>query len=456
MALFDRRLLAYFDDGLGTGGSMTLLDRITDYQRDLAEIERELSKYQVLLGNRQVQYRHRDRDGWIAKNREQKTIKERYRRVAQAMSGEGDHVGRERPDVQPVADGLEIVEQSQRRISTTSAARKNPRGSTRGSVQTSPAAPGKSLTVWVQIDTVSGLPASRSAAYMVRASWMACRHYQAETEERPGERDNGDEKCVVRQQLKLEGHPGSHMVRVSIHRREDGPLTQVGECNVDANDDYNLELQYHALSDARGPLFCSRADDAGRPVPSTVRLRLTHANASAQPQPALKSASRGSIRRNSQSGSDTRPKEQQSAASAKRTSTEDISQRRRNSGARDSVAPPPREAVTQDPVVPQRRLSASGASGAAGATAAAALAAPAAVAVSEAPSIDVSPSRSDAPLAETPVSPRISHAPTDGSAFDQEIEGEEEEEEMESSDGMMEELFEEGEEEEREGDSVEG
>jgi len=449
MALFDRRLLAYFDDGLGTGGSMTLLDRITDYQRDLAEIERELSKYQVLLGNRQVQYRHRDRDGWIAKNSQQKTIKERYRRVAQAMSGEGDHLSHERTPAMASqqADGLEIVEQGlSRRPSLTS---KNRKGSTRVSVSllTSSTAPGKSVTVWVQIDTVSGLKSSRSAAYMVRASWMGVsdRDLDAETDERPGERETGDEKCVVRQQLKLEGPPGSHMVKVSIHRREDGRLTQVGECNIDANDTHNHEVQYHALSDARGPLFCSRTDDAGRPVPSTVRLRLTHANAPVQP--AAKSASRPSIRRPSQSGVDTKPKEQQSAASERRKSNEDISQHRRNSVGRESVVQPPKEVVTQDPVVPQRRLSASGAA------AAAAVAAPAAVAVSEAPSVDVSPS-SHHPPAETPLS--MGKTPTDGENFEDGMEGEEEEEEMESSDGMMEEFFEEGEEEEREGDSEEG
>lgn len=443
MALFDRRLLAYFDDGLGTGGSMTLLDRITDYQRDLTEIERELSKYQVLLGNRQVQYRHRDRDGWIAKNSQQKTIKERYRRVAQAMSGEGDHFSHERIHVQPSipsqqADGLEIIEQGQRALA----------GRT---TKSRPSVTGKPLTVWVQIDTVAGLRTSRSgaAAYMVRASWMdvSDRALDAETEEKPSERENGDDKCVVRQQLKLEGLPGSHMVNVSVHRREDGRLTQVGECNIDVNDTHNSEVQFHALSDARGPVFCSRTDDANRPIPSTVRLRLIHAQPatkSAPSQPAAKSDKRSSIKRLSQLGGDTRPKDQQSAPPPRRKSIEDVSQPRRKSVASESVVHQPKEAVTQDPVVEKKRLSSGS-----GAAAAAALAAPAAVAVSEAPSISVSP-----PPAETPLSQGFSHGPTDGE--EDGIEGEEEEEEMESSDGMMEEFFEEGEEEEREGDSEEG
>merc|ERR1719326_1768406 len=67
---------------------MTLLDRITDYQKDLAEIERELGKYRLLLGPRQVQFKDRNRDAWIAKNRETKTVKERYRRIVQAIEGE--------------------------------------------------------------------------------------------------------------------------------------------------------------------------------------------------------------------------------------------------------------------------------------------------------------------------------------------------------------------------------
>jgi len=81
MALFDRRLLAYFDDGSVPG--VTLLDRIVDYQKDLAEIERELTKYQLLLGPHQVKVKARSRDGWIAAHRVSPSIKELYGQAAQ-------------------------------------------------------------------------------------------------------------------------------------------------------------------------------------------------------------------------------------------------------------------------------------------------------------------------------------------------------------------------------------
>lgn len=63
MALFDRRLLSYFDDG-GTIGSGTFQDRICDYQQDLCDIERELLKYQHLLGIQRVKVKARDRRHW--------------------------------------------------------------------------------------------------------------------------------------------------------------------------------------------------------------------------------------------------------------------------------------------------------------------------------------------------------------------------------------------------------
>lgn len=68
MALFDRRLLAYFDDGGGISNA-TYHDRIADYQHDLTEIERELCKYQHLLGPHRVKVKARDRHGWLAHHR---------------------------------------------------------------------------------------------------------------------------------------------------------------------------------------------------------------------------------------------------------------------------------------------------------------------------------------------------------------------------------------------------
>lgn len=67
MALFDRRLLAYFDDG-GISNA-TYHDRIADYQHDLTEIERELCKYQHLLGPHRVKVKPRDRHGWLTHHR---------------------------------------------------------------------------------------------------------------------------------------------------------------------------------------------------------------------------------------------------------------------------------------------------------------------------------------------------------------------------------------------------
>lgn len=67
MALFDRRLLAYFDDG-GLRGSRPLRDRIADYQRDLVEIERELCNYQHVFGEKAVRVKVRDRKAWLEKH----------------------------------------------------------------------------------------------------------------------------------------------------------------------------------------------------------------------------------------------------------------------------------------------------------------------------------------------------------------------------------------------------
>ncbi|CAK0879724.1 unnamed protein product, partial [Prorocentrum cordatum] len=72
MAMFDRRLLAYFDGG-GLAGETTLQDRITDYQRDLAEIEHALLKYQAVVGGSRARVRARARDEWIAKHQSRRT-----------------------------------------------------------------------------------------------------------------------------------------------------------------------------------------------------------------------------------------------------------------------------------------------------------------------------------------------------------------------------------------------
>eukprot|EP00971_Amphidinium_carterae_P032994 649249-Amphidinium_carterae.1 len=65
-SLCARRLLAYFDDASTARGAPTLIQRIAEYQRDLTELERELLKYQAVLGSQQI--RVRNRDIWIAQH----------------------------------------------------------------------------------------------------------------------------------------------------------------------------------------------------------------------------------------------------------------------------------------------------------------------------------------------------------------------------------------------------
>jgi len=77
MAMFDRRLLAYFDNsGLSLSRS-TLQDRTVEYQHCLSEIEHELGKYQRLLGSQRVKLRARNRDGWIGAHRRDPSVRER-------------------------------------------------------------------------------------------------------------------------------------------------------------------------------------------------------------------------------------------------------------------------------------------------------------------------------------------------------------------------------------------
>lgn len=306
MALFDRRLLAYFDDaGIGAGGT-TLLERIKDYQRDLAEIERELSKYQTLLGSHQVKIKHRDRNGWIDRCNDQKSIKERYRPAIQAMAGQVDaasDAGR--------ADGnhdygLDDTDRSLRgrRASKPSRGSKGSDAMTLGRNSTAPSerprpstfdkvgrasvpgSSGKRECIWVQIDTIANLPPPRSPGYIVRACWQGHSSTAVDTEVRPLRTEDGEDKCIVRQQLKLEVIPGARTVTISVHRRDDSfsGASQVGEVHLDIFDSYNLDVQVHPLT------------DNGRTVGTSVNMRLTAPEGLAAPVGATKSGGRPSAR----------------------------------------------------------------------------------------------------------------------------------------------------------------
>mmetsp|Transcript_92737 Transcript_92737/g.170150 ORF Transcript_92737/g.170150 Transcript_92737/m.170150 type:complete len:458 (+) Transcript_92737:37-1410(+) len=307
MALFDRRLLAYFDDaGIAAGGA-TLLERIKDYQRDLAEIEQELSKYQTLLGHHQVKFRHRDRHGWIERCNEQKTIKQRYRRAVEEMAREDDRDSEFRENA-GVYEEEERHREHARRKSSKALSRQGtkdtvgrrsldqPRLSNFEKVGGRPSIPGASGAmgkVWVQIDTVTGLPRDRSSGYIVRACWEGTPASAVETDVRPGSRsDDGDERCIIRQQLKLEVLPGARMVHISVHRRDDNLNSSdslIGEVQLDIFDAYNLDVQVHPLT-----------DKYGKHIQTAVNMRLTAPEALLNAAP--KSSARGGSLRGSLSG----------------------------------------------------------------------------------------------------------------------------------------------------------
>merc|ERR1719510_1080565 len=81
MAIFDRRLLAFFDDGGTDASGSTLSEQTINFQRDLAEIERELCKHHALLGRHQGKAKPRQRNAWIEAHHEPVSIKDRFSSV---------------------------------------------------------------------------------------------------------------------------------------------------------------------------------------------------------------------------------------------------------------------------------------------------------------------------------------------------------------------------------------
>jgi len=429
MALFDRRLLAYFDDGLGAG-STTLLDRIIDYQKDLAEIERELKKYKMLLGDREVQCKIRDPEKWINKNKGQKTIKERYRKAAQEIV-----------DVEPDEPEHGYPERrrasvSERRPSMARVKARNSRQSvsSRGSVARASMIAG-SKALWVQIDTIYRLPQPRADSYVVKTHWIHHPATAIAASEKFERDENNEDVCIVRQQLKLEAQPNAQIVVITVYSGAGDSERRVGECQLNAEETRNHEVQVHYLS-----------DDGRRSA--EIRLRLTYAGSSHDPD--LAGATRKEHRdtrrpsnfavAGSESSASRRTSNQQGRRSVALTSIQEGtgSAQEVPASRRTSIRPTGVQIVTQDPAAletsnPPGRLS----------TAAQHAKDIAAVAGQHAKS--------------TASTPAISEAPTPGGPDDEldeeYTEEEEEEEQLESSPG--EEFYEEGDEEEIEGDEEE-
>eukprot|EP00927_Polykrikos_kofoidii_P051023 TRINITY_DN4483_c0_g1_i1.p1 TRINITY_DN4483_c0_g1~~TRINITY_DN4483_c0_g1_i1.p1 ORF type:complete len:388 (-),score=82.90 TRINITY_DN4483_c0_g1_i1:79-1242(-) len=239
MTLFDRRLLGLLDDSVGTG-RRTMHDRLTDYQRDLADIERELCKYQLLLRCHKVEFKPRRRDDWIAKHRSQVSIKERFRAVSQAIENSGNatahskKVGDKKGLEDACGDGFHTGGNS----STLCV---------HGSL-------------WVQVERILGLPREHDAQgnglYSVHVDWLDHPTGGAETPPLRGSampEALGREECVVKKQLRLVGASG-RFVLVVIRRHSDvaADFSQVvGSFQFDVYDSSNYVVKAHEVLDSR-------------------------------------------------------------------------------------------------------------------------------------------------------------------------------------------------------------
>eukprot|EP00443_Scrippsiella_acuminata_P068862 CAMPEP_0115394162 /NCGR_PEP_ID=MMETSP0271-20121206/12124_1 /TAXON_ID=71861 /ORGANISM="Scrippsiella trochoidea, Strain CCMP3099" /LENGTH=1717 /DNA_ID=CAMNT_0002817825 /DNA_START=1 /DNA_END=5155 /DNA_ORIENTATION=- len=113
------------------------------------------------------------------------------------------------------------------------------------------------MDVWVQVDTVTGLPrqVAECGKYRVRARWQSLEFGQ-DMEERNGIADGvGGESCVVRQQVLLAGVPGQRALVISVERRgrvEEEHGGCVWSCVVSAADPAHLTAQWHSMVDGGG------------------------------------------------------------------------------------------------------------------------------------------------------------------------------------------------------------
>ncbi|CAE8608876.1 unnamed protein product [Polarella glacialis] len=314
MALFDRRLLAYFDDGGAGLGNRTYHDRINDYQQDLVEIERELFKYQQLLGPQHVKIKSRQREGWLAQHRTCiPSVRERGEHLARdIMQSESElsrgHAGgyvyeshrsevpdsSQRPSVQEAAEFHRRFQPAERSSSAfgsgqpavdaagstgAAGARSESSGRRRSSlrkgtaaqaqvspeaVQSTSAVPVQAEamgTTWAQVDTLflgHRLSSPSQCQYSVQGKWQGQGMGQP-TELRPAKpsSDNADFRmqCKIRQQIKLESAPDMRVVILTIVRGNEGGSqdeVKVGTCKLEVSDARNQQVQEHQLYDERG------------------------------------------------------------------------------------------------------------------------------------------------------------------------------------------------------------
>lgn len=299
MAMFDRRLLAYFDDaGLGSSGT-TILDRVADYQKDLSEIERELCKYQHLLGSRRgkAKIRARNRDSWITahKEKEQPSVKETYKHVAEAAkrdfesapSGGDEKDGgvdekdggtkKKRQSVKPgrresKLDRRPSVQQG--RASIHQGARASVRPSVAGNAgrrqsevdffqkQRQSVAPAGAVIghLWAQLDKLLGLRrGSTLGQYCLRVAVQpeppGCVEQVTEIRDAKDAADNPDlEECQIRQQMKVAAGTDIKLLVITVIRkgRTDYDDAVVGSCRIDVWDKSSWQVQSHELFDDHG------------------------------------------------------------------------------------------------------------------------------------------------------------------------------------------------------------
>eukprot|EP00929_Paragymnodinium_shiwhaense_P106611 TRINITY_DN72138_c0_g1_i1.p1 TRINITY_DN72138_c0_g1~~TRINITY_DN72138_c0_g1_i1.p1 ORF type:complete len:418 (-),score=90.19 TRINITY_DN72138_c0_g1_i1:341-1594(-) len=316
MALYDRRLLAYCDNGsFNVGHRLTMLDRMTEYQRDLAEIDRELCKYQLVLGSHHVRFKPRGREAWLTDCRKTKTLKDRFRAASRTFHDEHDehestvvtqkpaaasasasqrHVhaaaaeaGRGEEISAVAAGGGGLATAGGRRLSATKrtsvgqdavhktwSERERARAAAGvSSLESAAHQPRSAATsVLAQIDTIFGLRrvAGAEASYSVEVSWKdAPEGRKLVTEPCAGKAAGpGVDDCVVRQQLRLEGlRPGSrHVVLLAVRARS----KLVGTCQLDSSDDSTHDVAMHQL-----------LDGSQRPTGAAVKMRLQFHDAGA-------------------------------------------------------------------------------------------------------------------------------------------------------------------------------
>eukprot|EP00929_Paragymnodinium_shiwhaense_P080369 TRINITY_DN41910_c0_g1_i1.p1 TRINITY_DN41910_c0_g1~~TRINITY_DN41910_c0_g1_i1.p1 ORF type:complete len:470 (-),score=49.90 TRINITY_DN41910_c0_g1_i1:454-1863(-) len=290
MALFDRRLLAYFDD---SGNHGTLLDQITDHQQALAEIELELCRYRMRINGASVVKPPRNRKDWILRHRSERPVQDKYGHYPALLcgAGEGDSDAELHRDIASLhrsADdavagrrssgagrrssnaGVTAKARGRRQSATSQASLGTEDGAAGGARHTAVHKPSPSTasasgsgeaahppgSTWVQLDTITGLPPARGRSmpsdYIVCARWEGNREGpQTEPKAAKQNASSSMETCVVRQQLKLPSQRSARFIVISVFRRE-ATDSSVGTCRLDTLDRTNQQASNHPLVDNRG------------------------------------------------------------------------------------------------------------------------------------------------------------------------------------------------------------